>query len=289
MGGGSGLDRARRLGPDQTTKELALARVRGRGGAGFPAARKWAGVRDQPGTRRYVVCNAAEGEPATFKDRAIIRANPYQVIEGLAIASVTMEAHEVYIGVKGSFHLEIERLSRAVAEMQEAGLAGDAPFTIVAGPDEYLFGEEKALLEVIEGKPPLPRLLSPFEHGLFATGPQVGWEPTPRMAGSRERDLSNPTLVNNVETLATVAHVLARGSEWHRSMGTEESPGHLVVTVVGDVIAPDVAEVVMGTPLGEAISTIGGGVEPGRIIKAVFSGIANPVIIGSQLDTPLSY
>jgi NADH:ubiquinone oxidoreductase subunit F (NADH-binding) len=173
--------------------------------------------------------------------------------------------------------------------MSEAGLAGDVPITVVAGPDEYLFGEEKALLEVIEGRAPLPRLLPPYEHGLFATAPQMGWEATAAEPGHTEEDLSNPTLVNNAETLSNVPHILARGADWFRTMGTEASPGTIVSTVVGDVVHPGYAEVEMGTPLRQVIDQVGGGARPERRIKAVFSGVANPVLTADQLDTPLSY
>src|SRR5947208_15596252 len=137
----------------------------------------------------------------------------------------------------------MERVTRAVDELQAAGLAGDVPITVVTGPEEYLFGEEKALLEVIEGKPPLPRLLPPYQHGLFATAPQLGWEPTPSEPGhERHVDASNPTLVNNAETLANVPHILVHGAEWHRSLGTDRTPGHAICTVVGDVAPPGVSE-----------------------------------------------
>jgi NADH-quinone oxidoreductase subunit F len=289
MSGGQALEIARRLGPEQTIEELGTAGLRGRGGAGFPTARKWTGVRSSPGTHRYVVCNAAEGEPSSFKDRALLRANPYQVVEGLAVAAATVGAREAFIGVKTHFGPEMERLARAVEEMQAAGLAGDVPITVVGGPDEYLFGEEKALLEVIEGKPPLPRLLAPYEHGLFAAGSQMGWESVPREPGHRELDVSNPTLVNNVETLANVVHILVRGAEWFRGMGTAESPGHAVATVVGDVARPGVAEIDLGMRLSDVIDEVGGGPRPGRRIKAAFSGISNPVVTGEHLGTRLTY
>ncbi|PZR84325.1 MAG: hypothetical protein DLM65_00115 [Candidatus Aeolococcus gillhamiae] len=299
LGGGEGLARARTQGASQTIQELSLSRLRGRGGGGFGTGRKWAGVLAQPGTHRYVVANGAEGEPATFKDRALMRANPYQLVEGLAIASLTIGAREAFIAVKERFTTELESVTRAVEEMSAAGLAGDVPITIVAGPDEYLYGEEKALLEVIEGHAPLPRLLPPFEHGLFATAPQTGWESheaefpaqgaARALAGQSDEDQSNPTLVNNVETLSTVPHVLARGAEWHRSMGTSLSPGHIVATVVGDVVRPGVAEIELGTPLAEVIDGVGGGVAPGRAVKAVFSGVANAVITADHLDAPVSY
>jgi len=290
LGGGQALEIARRLGPDDTIEELGTAGLRGRGGAGFPTARKWAGVRSSAGTHRYVVCNAAEGEPSSFKDRALLRANPYQVLEGLAVAALTIGAREAFIGIKASFVPEVERLTRALGEMQAVGLAGDVPITVVGGPDEYLFGEEKALLEVIEGKPPLPRLLPPYEQGLFATGSQMGWEAVPRQPGHGPvRDVSNPTLVNNVETLANVAPILVRGAEWFRSMGTAESPGHAVATVVGDVVRPGVAEVELGTRLTDVIDEVGGGARPGRRIKAAFSGISNPVVTADNFHTRLTY
>jgi len=290
MGGGRALDIARRLGPEATIEELGTAGLRGRGGAGFPTARKWAGVRSSPGTSRYVVCNAAEGEPASFKDRALLRANPYQVIEGLTVAAETVGAREAYVGIKAGFGPELGRLVRAVEEMEAAGLAGDVPINVVTGPDEYLFGEEKALLEVIEGKPPLPRLLPPYEHGLFAAGSQMGWESVPREPGLPPgADVANPTLVNNVETLADVAHILVRGAEWFRGMGTAGSPGHAVATVVGDVARPGVAEVNLGMRLSDLLDDVGGGPRPGRRFKAAFSGVSNPVVTAENLGTPLTY
>jgi NADH:ubiquinone oxidoreductase subunit F (NADH-binding) len=234
------------------------------------------------------VCNGAEGEPGTFKDRSLLRANPYQLVEGLIIAAFAVGADEAFICLKASFEHEIAAVTRAVQELQSAGICSDCTVTIVAGPDEYLFGEEKAMLEVIEGKPPLPRWFPPHEHGLYASGPQEGWE-----GGSARPDDAgagaNPTVVNNVETLSNVPHILARGAEWFRSMGTPASPGTIVTTVVGDVIAPDTGEVELGTPLRAVIDAVGSGVAPGRTVKAVFSGVANPVVTAAHLDTPLSY
>jgi NADH:ubiquinone oxidoreductase subunit F (NADH-binding) len=289
-GGGEGLERARQLGPAQTVKELSLSGLRGRGGGGFPTGRKWSTILRATGTHNYVVANGAEGEPATFKDRALMRANPYAVVEGIAIATRTVGAREAFIALKGSFATERDRMTRALEEMQDAGLLGDIPVTMVAGPDEYLFGEEKALLEVIEGREPLPRLFPPYEHGLFATAPQSGWEAHEPESGHTGVHQSNPTLVNNVETLANVTHVLARGAEWFRSMGTDESPGHVIVTVVGDVHRAGVREVELGATLRSVIEEIGGGPRAGRRVKAVISGIANAVVTApDQLDTPVSY
>jgi NADH:ubiquinone oxidoreductase subunit F (NADH-binding) len=238
-----------------------------------------------------VAANGAEGEPGTFKDRAIMRSNPYQVIEGVAIAALTVAATQAFIAVKGSFRTELDRLETALTEMEASGLAGDVPISLVAGPDEYLFGEETGLLQVIEGDAPLPRLVPPYIQGLFASGPETGWSAGPRVPGHPPTEFaaSNPTLVNNVETLAAVTQVLARGPEWHRSLGTAESAGVAVCTVVGDVAHAGVGEVEMGTPLAEVIERIGGGPAPGRAIKAVLSGVANPVITADQLDVPVSY
>jgi NADH:ubiquinone oxidoreductase subunit F (NADH-binding) len=286
--GGLGTKRAQELGPEATIDMVLASGLRGRGGGGFPTGRKWAGIAAQGETRRSVVCNGAEGEPGTFKDRALLRANPYQLVEGVIIAAFAVGADDVYICLKRSFEREIARVTEAVEEFQRAGVCRDCTITIVAGPDEYLFGEEKAMLEVIEGKPPLPRWFPPYEHGLFATAPQLGWESNTR-PGRTARVGPNPTLVNNVETLSNVPHILARGADWFRSMGTAESPGTIVATVVGDVIAPDVGEVELGTPLRVVIDAVGSGVPRGRSLKAVFSGVANPVITASNIDVPLTY
>jgi NADH-quinone oxidoreductase subunit F len=287
--GGLGVKRAQDIGPEATIEEVTRSGLRGRGGGGFPAGRKWASVAVQPGTHRYVVCNAAEGEPGTFKDRALIRANPYQLVEGVIVAAFAIGALEAFICLKASFEPKIAALTRAVEEMRAAGICAECSITIVTGPDEYLYGEEKAMLEVIEGKAPLPSLFPPYEHGLFATAPQTGWQATEPQAGHFGRHESNPTLVNNAETLSNVPHILARGADWFRSMGTHKSPGTLVCTVVGDVVAPDVGEVELGTPVGAVIGAIGSGVHPGHNVKAVFSGVANPVLTAKELDVPLSY
>jgi NADH-quinone oxidoreductase subunit F len=234
------------------------------------------------------VCNAAEGEPATFKDRALLRSNPYQVIEGLAIAALAVGTTEVFIALKASFIPEREAVLRAVEELQASGLADDLTVGIVAGPEEYLFGEEKALLEVIEGNDPQPRWLPPYLHGLFATAPQLGWQSHEPEPGHERGEVSNPTLVDNAETLANVPHVVARGADWFRSFGTAQSPGTVVCTMVGDVGRPGVTEVELGTPLRALLESTGG-VAPGRSVKAVFSGITNPVLRGDRIDTPLTY
>jgi NADH-quinone oxidoreductase subunit F len=267
--GGLGLKRALELGQAATIDEVDHAGLRGRGGGGFPTGRKWSTVAGLPGARRYVVVNGAEGEPGTFKDRTLMRTNPYQLVEGAMIAGFAVGAREVFIALKARFERELNAVTRAIEEMQAAGMCHDCEMTIVRGPDDYLFGEEKALLEVIEGNPALPRVLPPYEHGLFGE--------------------ANPTVVNNVETISNLPHILAKGADWFRSFGTAESPGTQVCTVVGDVNTPGVREVEFGTPLRTVIDDVGGGVSGGRPVKAVFSGVANAVVTAAHLDVPLSY
>lgn len=283
--GGKGIGRAFDLGPQATIDVISASGLRGRGGGGFPTGTKWSGIASQAGEHRFLVCNGAEGEPGTFKDRALMRANPYQLVEGILIASYAIGAEMSYVCLKASFEREVEAVTRAIQEFQAAGIGEHHPITVVTGPEEYLFGEEKAMLEVIEGNEPLPRWLPPYLHGLFATAPQLGWQATPDPAGGIPG--SNPTLVNNVETLSNAPHILVNGADWFRSMGTPESPGTIVTTVVGDVIAPDVGEVELGTPLGAVIDAVGSGMAPGRSVKAVFSGVANAVV--TDLDVPVSY
>jgi len=283
-GGGVGLEAARELGADATIEEIRASGLRGRGGAGFPTATKWNSVRRAGGGRRYVVANGAEGEPATFKDRLLMRRDPYRVIEGAAIAASAVGADAIYVATKASFTTEVAALRRAALELSQAGLLGDLSISIVEGPDEYLYGEEKALLEVIEGRDPLPRLLPPYQQGLFATVP-IGWDGAGAEGATWE---SNPTVVNNVETLATATHILARGASWYRTLGTPASPGTLLVTIVGDVQTPQVVEVEMGTPFAEVLARCGGP-RDGRTLVAAFSGVSNPVLTARDFDVPLTY
>ncbi len=284
-GAGEAIALARAGTPGEVISEISLSRLRGRGGGGFPTGRKWAGIRDAGPGRRFAVCNAAEGEPGTFKDRALLRHDPYQVLEGLAVAVAAVGAEAAYVATKASYAQEADRLRVAIAETTAAGWFGDVPVTLVLGPDEYLFGEEKGLLEVIEGRDPLPRLFPPFQHGLFATDITTGWEATDP-AGAP--GLANPTLVNNVETLANVPHILRRGAEWFRTLGTDGSPGSVVATVTGDVARPLVVEVEMGVPVGELIE-LAGGPRPGRQVQAVLSGVANGVLTAPMLGLRLDY
>lgn len=290
-GGGRALPAARERGAAWVLDQLEHAGLRGRGGGGFPTARKWrsvAGGGPELGDR-YVVANGAEGEPGTFKDRPLMRTNPYLVLEGLSVAATVVHAREAFVAVKASFAPEIAALERALREMADADLLCDAPVSLVGGPEEYLFGEEKALLEVIEGNEPMPRWLPPYLHGLYATTPQEGWSAGVGPIEDPATTGSNPTLVNNVESLANVPLILTRGAAWYRTIGTAQTAGPLICTVVGDVVHAGYGEIEPGTPLREVIDQLGGGPAKDRSVKAVLSGVSNPVLTGDELDTPVSY
>jgi NADH-quinone oxidoreductase subunit F len=271
-GGGLALASALESSPQAVIDEVKRSGLRGRGGAGFPTGAKWEAVRSHPCATKFVICNAAEGEPGTFKDRWLVRHNPYQVVEGLAIAASVIEAERAFIAIKRSFGREISVLRRAIAEMRGSDMLGPVPIEIVLGPDEYLFGEEKALLEVVEGNDPLPRILPPYRVGLFASG------------GS-----GNPTVINNVETLANVPHIIAKGAEWFRLFGTETSPGTMVFTLCGDMLRPGVYELPLGLPLRTLLYEIGGGSPEGRALKAVFPGASNAVLSSEHFDTLMDF
>ena len=272
-GGGVGISAARDLGPAAAIETVRASGLRGRGGAGFPTGIKWQGLAAAEAAHKYVVCNAAEGEPGTFKDRWLLRSNPYLVLEGLAVAGFVTGARECFLGIKAKFEWEISRLEQAAAELTAAGLIGDIPISIVEGPNDYLFGEEKALLEVIEGHDPLPRLYPPYVQGLFerADGP------------------AQPAMVNNVETLANVPLVIAHGSDWFRSLGTEKSPGTMVFSIGGDTGRHVVVEASLGTPLSELVEDHAGGVAPGRSVAIVTNGVSNRPLRPDQLGVPLAY
>jgi NADH-quinone oxidoreductase subunit F len=271
-GGGRGLQTALATWPVAAIGEVAKSGLRGRGGAGFPTGAKWRAVRSVGAGPRFAVCNAAEGEPATFKDRLLLRTNPYQVLEGLAIAAYAVGAERAYIGLKEAFAPEIRALRRALGEMQDADALGGVPVEIVLGPDLYLFGEETGLEEVIEGRLPLPRVARPFIQGLFASPPQ-----------------DNPTLVNNAETLANVPHILADGADWLRADGTDRAPGTMLFTICGDVRREGVFELPLGTPLRSLVEELAGGTAESRVVKAIFPGASNTVILPGQLDTPMDF
>jgi NADH:ubiquinone oxidoreductase subunit F (NADH-binding) len=271
-GGGRGLAAARKLGPIAVVEELEASGLRGRGGAGFPTGAKWRtvteyGAETGPPT---VVVNGAEGEPGSFKDRMLLRRDPYAVLEGALVAALAVGADRAVVAVKASFEPERARLARAIAELEAAGWCEGVALSVVAGPSEYLFGEETGLLEVLDGRPPLPRIAPPFRHGVDEVVPA-------------------PTLANNVETLANVPLILADGPSAFRSMGTDASPGTIVCTVSGATARAGVAEVELGTPLGEILDSIGGGRRRGRHYAFALSGVANALVPAAQFDTPATY
>lgn len=291
-GGLDGLLAARASSPEEVIDIVGRAGVRGRGGAGFPTARKWAGVRGAASTddECFVVVNAAEGEPGTFKDRALLRANPYAVLEGALIAAHCVDARRIVFATKTIYAEQLGAVRRAVTELASGGWLQDLDLSIVEGPDHYLFGEETALLEVVEGDDPLPRQIPPYLYGLYTTGPQLGWSAgIDDSPGGPAIASSNPVVVNNAETLGHVALVCRHGPAWFRDLGTDDSPGPAIVTISGDVRRPVVVEVPLGVRLGELIEEVAGGPPPGRTVKAVLSGVANPVLPADRLDAPVSY
>ena len=286
-GGGKGLEAARKLGPAATIEEITASGLRGRGGAGFPTGRKWAAVvgNEPADPRPTVVVNASEGEPGSFKDRTLMRRNPYRIAEGAVIAAEAVGAERIVFALKASFRPELQRLDAALAEIGRAGWT-DLEFLVVEGPSEYLFGEETALLEVVDGREPFPRIAPPYRRGIDDVGPDPFSGAGSVMATPGGQTPAAPALVNNAETMANVPGILAQGATWFRQVGTDASPGTIVCTVTGGGRRAGVAEFEMGTPLAEVIETIGG---PGRPIKAVLSGVANPFLPGDRLDTPVSY
>ncbi|MAT03447.1 MAG: hypothetical protein CL424_00130 [Acidimicrobiaceae bacterium] len=277
IGGGAGLELTRRISADDLIDRVVASGLRGRGGAGFPVGRKWRTVADQhrhSGIAPVVVVNGAEGEPGTFKDRSIIRNNPYAVIEGALIAGVAVGASDVVIATKRSFEHEGRRLADAIAEIRAADWSS-IPIHLFHGPDEYLYGEESALLECLDGRGPFPRVSPTYRIGLLETR---DW-----------RGVVGPALVNNVESLANVPKIVARGPEWFRRIGTADSPGSSVVTVTGDRVRHGVAEVRLGTPLRTVLRAIGGDMRSQPPIKAVLSGVANPLLLPPGLAAPISY
>jgi NADH-quinone oxidoreductase subunit F len=268
--GGSAVEAARARTPEEVVDEISRAGLRGRGGAGFPAGAKWRTTMRSEAATRYAVCNAAEGEPGTFKDRYLLRRDPYSMLEGLLIAAHVAGAEVAYVAMKASFTPELARVRAAIAEMQAAGALGGVEVRVVEGPEEYLFGEERALLEVIEGNDPLPREphYPPYERGLFATQAQP-----------------NPAIVNNVETLARAAEIVRHGAASFRAIGTADTPGPLLFTLSGDVQRPGVYERAAGVTLRELIFEAAGGPRPGRQVKAVLAGVSAAVLGADRLDT----
>lgn len=273
---GKAYAKAVELGPDGVIAQVKAANLRGRGGAGFPTAVKWANIRSEACPTKFVVCNAAEGEPGTFKDRTLIRLNPYVLLEGVAIAAFAIGAQAAYIGMKQTFTREYERLEAALAEMTQAGLLGDIPIHLAMGLDEYLLGEEKGLLEAIEGNFPFPRILPPYQQGLFVPQGMFAAE-----------GAENPTSVNNVETLSHVTRIVLHGAEGFKAIGSPEHPGTGIFTLLGDVERPGVYELPTGTPFRTLLEEYGGGMKGGRPFKMMLSGVSSGALTAAHLDVPM--
>jgi len=250
--------------------------LRGRGGAGFPTGLKWSFT--APGDEKYLVCNADEGEPGTFKDRLILEGDPHRLIEGMLIAGYAIGASRGYVYVRGEYALSIARMERAIEAARAAGLLGDRildseisfDIEIKKGAGAYVCGEETALIESIEGKRGYPRLKPPYPGAVGLWG--------------------RPTVVNNVETLANVPPILLRGAEWFRSFGTKSCPGTKVYTILGRVTHPGLIEVEMGTTLRAIIEEFGGGVRDGRRFQAaLIGGAAGAFVAEDGLDLPMDF
>ncbi len=272
-GGYEGLRRALTLSADAVTEEVDKSGLRGRGGAGFATGRKWKFIPKDPAITRYVVINADEGEPGTFKDRTLLEGDPHRMIEGIAIASYAVGAHYAFIYLRREFDQARAKLERALAQAYAAGLLGrnvqgsgfDLEVVLATGAGAYIAGEETALLESLEGRRAMPRLKPPYYPAVKGLYMQ-------------------PTVVNNVETLCHVAWILAKGAEWYRQQGPP-----ILISVSGHVARPGVYEVPLGTTVRQVIDRAGG-VRDGHQFKACFPGGSSSAILpAAYLDTPMDY
>lgn len=264
--------------PMQVIETIERSGLQGRGGAGFPAGRKWRFVNAAPGDKKYVVCNADESEPGTFKDRIVLEGDPHQVIEAMIIAGYAIGANEGYIYIRGEYGLAYRRLQKAILQAEEFGLLGKNIFGtdfhfhlhVHAGAGAYVCGEETALIESLEGKRGEPRSRPPYPttNGL--------WD--------------KPTLVNNVETLSNIPAILRNGADWYKSFGTPSSPGTKVYTIMGNLNFTGVIEVPMGITLREVINIYAKGMKPGSTFKMAQTGGSSGSIIPAALqDTPMDF
>ncbi len=269
--------------PGQVMDEVKASGLRGRGGAGFPTGVKWSFIpKDVFPT--YVVANADESEPGTFKDREIMESNPYQFLEGVAIACYAIQSNTGYVYLRGEFYQLANELDQCIAEMEKAGFLGENLFgtnyslriRTHLGAGAYICGEETALLESIEGKRGQPRIRPPFPavYGLYG----------------------KPTVINNVETLTNVPLIIEKGAAWYRSMGTEKSPGVKVFSLSGNIARPGNYELPLGAAFRELIFDLGGGVPDGRKVKAIMpAGASSSIILVNDetfdkvMDTPMDY
>jgi NADH:ubiquinone oxidoreductase subunit F (NADH-binding) len=261
--------------PQGVIEEVKRSGLRGRGGAGFPTGLKWELVR---GERKYVVCNADEGEPGTFKDRLLMEGDPHRIIEGVTICGYAVGASRGYIYVRGEYRLASARLRQAIAQARERGFLGNDilgtgfsfDVEVAPGAGSYLCGEETALLESLEGKRGWPRIRPPYPvtFGLWREG----------------------TALCNVETLANVPDIVLRGADWFRGIGTSSSPGTKVFCLSGHVRRPGAVEAEMGIPLSTLIYEFGGGIPRGLGLKAVLvGGAAGAFLTPDALDVPMDF
>ncbi|MEM7179627.1 MAG: NADH-quinone oxidoreductase subunit NuoF [Spirochaetota bacterium] len=257
----------------QLIEEVKNSGLRGRGGAGFPTGLKWSFIpeTDKP---KYLLCNADEGEPGTFKDRVILEDLPHMMIEGMIIAAKAIDAHKGFIYVRGEYHKSYDRIQKALDECYEAGILGkdvlgtgyELELSLYAGAGAYICGEETALINSLEGRRGHPRLKPPF----------------PAVSG-----LYNcPTVVNNVETFAALPHIFTHGSDWYKGMGTEKSTGTRLFSVSGPVKKPGVYEIELGTPLMELIDDLCGGMADGHELKGIIPGGSSvPILTAEECRT----
>ncbi|MCJ7676251.1 MAG: NADH-quinone oxidoreductase subunit NuoF [Anaerolineales bacterium] len=265
--------------PAQVIDLVKVSGLRGRGGAGFPAGVKWSFLTPNV-FPRYVVANADESEPGTFKDREILERNPFQFLEGVAICAYAAQANLAYVYCRGEFWDLAQVLEGKISDLRAAGLLGKKLFgsdyaldiQVHLGAGAYICGEETALLESLEGKLGQPRLRPPFPaaEGLYG----------------------KPTVINNVETLTNLPPILSRGAAWYRSIGTEKSPGPKVFCLSGHIARPGNYELPLGTTFRELIYTHGGGIPGGRRLKAIMPAGASSSILEATdavLDTPMDY
>ena len=266
------------LSPQEVVEEIKLSGLRGRGGAGYPTGLKWELVARQPADQKYVVCNADEGDPGAFMDRSVLEGDPHRLLEGMAIAGYAVGANQGYIYVRGEYGLAIQRLETAIQQAERERLLGSRiletgfrfRIDIRIGAGAFVCGEETALVASIEGKRGQPRQRPPYppESGLWG----------------------KPTLINNVETYANIAPIIANGGKWFASIGTEKSKGTKVFALAGKIANTGLIEVPMGTPLRTILFDIGGGVPDGATFKAAQTGGPSGGCIPEEyLDTPVDY
>ncbi len=266
------------LSGDEICKIVTDAELRGRGGGGYPAGRKWSQVLRQPNFPKYVVCNGDEGDPGAFMDRSILEGDPHRIIEGMMIAGIAVGAEFGYVYVRAEYPLAVERLKNAINEAREAGILGDNilgtgkkfDLQVNQGAGAFVCGEGSALTASIEGERGMPRVKPPrtVEAGLFAL----------------------PTVLNNVETFANVPNILINGADWFRKIGTEKSPGTKAFAVTGNVETTGLIEVPMGTTMREIVFDICGGIKNGKKFKAVqIGGPSGGCLPEEYLDMPLDF